>query len=106
MHFNKDYVSNAVRTVGSLQIHSHFGGEYYRDKDGSIKPVILDYYAGGRNPDYQHYIGLMKGTGYNGYSTFELCHPLLNEDHTPGGIDYVDNQVKLTREFLAGIIGG
>ncbi len=102
---DKDYVANAVRTVGNLQVHSHFGGEYYRDKDGSIKPLILDYYAGGRNPDYQHFIGLMNEIGYNGYFTFELCHPVLNEDHTRGDIRYVDNQVKLAREFLARIIG-
>jgi len=105
-NLDKEYVAHAVRAVGSLQIHSHFGGEYYRDKDGSVKPLILDYYAGGKNPDYQHYIGLMNEIGYNGYFTFELCHPVLNEDHTRGDIKYVDNQVKLAGEFLARIIGG
>ncbi len=104
-NLNKDYVANAVRTVGSLQVHSHYGGEYYHDKDGTLTPVILDYYAGGENPDYQHYIGLMNEIGYNGYFTFELCHPVLNEDHTRGDIHYVDNQVKLAREFLAKIVG-
>ncbi len=104
-NLDKDYVAHAVREVGKLQIHSHYGGEYFRDKDGSIKPLILDYYAGGKNPDYRHYIGLMNEIGYNGYFTFELCHPVLNEDHTRSDIKYVDNQVKLAREFLAGIIG-
>jgi sugar phosphate isomerase/epimerase len=104
-NLDREYVANAVRTVGNLQVHSHFGGEYYRDKEGSVKPVILDYYAGGKNPDYQHYIGLMNEIGYNGYFTFELCHPVLNEDHTRGDIHYVDNQVKFAREFLGKIIG-
>lgn len=104
-NLDKDYVTRAVRTVGDLQIHSHFGGEYYRDKDGTVKPVILDYYAGGKNPDYPHYIGLMNEINYNGYFTFELCHPVLNEDHTRGDIHYVDNQVKLAREFLGKMIG-
>ncbi|MFN8210440.1 MAG: sugar phosphate isomerase/epimerase family protein [Bacteroidales bacterium] len=104
-NLDKDYVANAVRTVGNLQVHSHFGGEYYRDKDGSLKPVILDYYAGGKNPDYAHYIGLMNEIGYNGYFTFELCHPVLNEDHTRAGIQYVDEQVKFAREYLGKIIG-
>jgi sugar phosphate isomerase/epimerase len=103
-NLDNDYVANAVRTVGSLQVHSHFGGEYYREKDGTIKPVILYYYAGGKNPDYPHYIGLMDEIGYDGYFTFELCHPVLNEDHTRGNIDYVDNQVKLAREFLGKIV--
>ncbi|HAQ19443.1 MAG TPA: sugar phosphate isomerase [Prolixibacteraceae bacterium] len=104
-NLDNDYVANAVRTVGNLQVHSHFGGEYYRDKDDTVKPVILDYYAGGKNPDYRHYIGLMNEIGYNGYFTFELCHPVLNADHTRGDISYVDNQVKLAREFLGKMVG-
>ena len=104
-NLDKDYVANAVRTVGDLQVHSHFGGEYYRDKDGKLQPVILDYYAGGKNPDYEHYIGLMDEIGYNGYFTFELCHPVLNEDHTRGDINYVDKQVKFAREFMGKIVG-
>ncbi len=100
----KEYVANAVRTVGKLQVHSHFGGEYFRDTDGTIKPRVLDYYAGGMIPDYSHYIGLMDEIGYNGYFTFELCHPVINEDHTPAGIEYVHEQVSLAREFMTNII--
>jgi sugar phosphate isomerase/epimerase len=92
--------------VGKLQVHSHFGGEYYRDPAGSVKPVVLDYYAGARVPDYSHYIGLMNEIGYNGYFTYELCHPVLNEDHTPAGLEYVHNQVKLAREYMGNIISG
>jgi sugar phosphate isomerase/epimerase len=65
---------------------------------------LLDYYAGGKMPDYSHYIGLMNEIGYNGYFTFELCHNVLNEDHTIGDIDYVHEQVKLAREYLGNII--
>lgn len=103
-NLNKEYVSNAVRAVGNLQVHSHFGGEYYRDNTGAIKPVVLDYYAGGMIPDYSHYIDLMKEIGYSGYFTFELCHPVLNEDHTRGGIEYVHKQVQLAREYMSNII--
>lgn len=103
-NLNKDYVANAVHAVGNLQVHSHFGGEYYRDSNGTVKPVVLGYYANGMIPDYGHYIGLMKEIGYNGYFTFELCHPVLNEDHTRGGIEYVHEQVKFAREYMSGII--
>ncbi len=104
-NLDKDYVANAVRNVGNLQVHSHFGGEYYRDPNGTVRPVVLDYYAGGKIPDYGHYIGLMNEIGYNGYFTFELCHPVLNEDHTRGGLEYVHNQVKLAREYMGNIAG-
>jgi sugar phosphate isomerase/epimerase len=105
-NLQKDYVANAVRNVGNLQVHSHFGGEYYRDSTGVVKPLVLDYYAGGMLPDYSHYIGLMNEIGFQGYFTFELCHPILNEDHTRGGLDYVHNQVSLAREYMGNIISG
>jgi len=103
-NLDQEYVANAVRTVGNLQVHSHFGGEYYRDASGNIKPVVLDYYAKSKIPDYEHYIGLMNEIGYNGYFTFELCHPVLNEDHTRAGLEYVNEQVRLAREYMSNII--
>ncbi|MEI6049193.1 MAG: sugar phosphate isomerase/epimerase family protein [Bacteroidota bacterium] len=101
---DKEYIADAVRTIGNLQVHSHFGGEYYRDENKVIKPKLLDYYAGGIMPDYSHYIQLMNEIGFNGYFTFELCHPLLNKDHTGAGIDFVHEQVALAREFMANIV--
>jgi len=105
-NLEKGYVANAVHTVGNLQVHSHFGGEYYHDANGTIKPRVLDYYAGGMIPDYAHYISLMREIGYNGYFTFELCHVVLKEDHTNAGIEYVHDQVKLAREYMSNIING
>ncbi len=103
-NFDKEYVANAVRTVGNLQVHSHYGGEFYRDTDDTIKQKAIDTRFGRQLPDYHHYIGLMNEIGYNGYFTFELCHPVLNEDHTRAGIEYVHEQVKLAREYMADIV--
>jgi sugar phosphate isomerase/epimerase len=100
----KEYVANAVRTVGDLQIHSHFGGEYYRDSDGTVRQKVVESHFGEPFPDYAHYIAMMNEIGYKGYFTFELCHPVLNDDHTRGNIDYVHNQVKLAREFMGNIL--
>lgn len=105
-NLEKGYVANAVRTVNNLQVHSHFGGEYYLDASGTIQPRVLDYYAGGMIPDYVHYIAMMREIGYNGYFTFELCHPVLNDDHTRAGIEYVNEQVRLAREYMGNIITG
>jgi len=101
---DKDYIANAVRTIGNLQTHSHFGGEYYRDEKGVVKPKLLYYYADGIMPDYSHYIQLMNEIGYSGYFTFELCHTLLNDDNSYCGIDFVHEQVQMAREYMAGII--
>ena len=102
--FDKEYIEDAVHTVGDLQVHSHYGGEYYRDSDGMVKQKVIDTRFGRPLPDYEHYIGLMNEIGYNGYFTFELCHPVLNEDHTRAGIEYVHEQVKLAREYMTGIV--
>jgi hypothetical protein len=42
--------------------------------------------------------------GYNGYFTFELCHPLYNKNHEPEGIEFVDEQVSLARQYMSDII--
>lgn len=104
-NLDRDYVANAVRTVGNLQVHSHFGGEYYRDASGEVKQKNSDAHFGESFPDYSHYVGLMNEIGYNGYFTFELCHPVLNDDHTRAGIGYVNEQVKLAREFMGKLVG-
>jgi len=101
---DKDYIANAVHTIGDLQVHSHFGGEYYRDENKVIKPILLDYYAGGVMPDYDHYIQLMNEIGFNGYFTFELCHSLYEKNHAVAGIEFVHEQVSLACQFMAGII--
>jgi sugar phosphate isomerase/epimerase len=103
-NLDKDYVANAVRTVGNLQVHSHYGGEFYRDASGVVQQRVLEYHFGEPLPDYEHYIGLMNEIGYNGYFTYELCHPVLNADHTRAGIEFVHEQVKLAREYMAKIL--
>ena len=105
-NLDNEYVANAVRNVGKLQVHSHFGGEYYRDSSGIIKQKVIESHFGEPFPDYAHYISLMNEIGYSGYFTFELCHPVLNEDHSAAGIDYVNEQVKLAREYMGKIIKG
>ena len=46
----------------------------------------------------------MSEIGYDGYFTFELCHPVINDDHTRAGIEYVHEQVKLAREYMTNIV--
>lgn len=103
---DKEYVANAVRKVGNLQVHSHYGGEYFRDEKGVVRQKVLESQFGAMLPDYSHFIDLMNEIGYEGYFTFELCHPVLNDDHTRAGIEYVHNQAELAREFLGNIISG
>lgn len=101
---DKDWVETAVRTVGDLQVHSHFGGEYQQNENGIVQPKLYSSKFGHDLPDYNHYIQMMREIGYEGYFTFELCHPVLNDAHQYEGLDYVDQQVKLAGEYMKNII--
>lgn len=101
---NKEYVENAVRTVGKLQVHSHFGGEFERDAKGKVIPKVYYDKFDKPLPDYNHFMGLMNEIGYEGYFTFELCHPVLDSKFRPAKVDYIDEQAKMAAEFMRDVI--
>lgn len=101
--FDPDWVADAVRTVGPLQVHTHFGGEFYRDEDGRVQ---LRWHNWGQPvPDYPQFVSLLREIGYDGYLAYELCHPVLDERHEYAGLQYVDEQVRLAREYMGGALG-
>ena len=100
--FDAEYVSQAALTVGHLQVHSHFGGEFTRDEEGKVQLRQLDFEK--PIPDYGHFIRLMQEIGYEGYFCYELCHPFLNEAHEWLGLGDVDEQVELAREFMTSLL--
>jgi sugar phosphate isomerase/epimerase len=101
---DKEWVSDAVRTVGNLQVHSHYGGEYERNEQGKVVPKVYEAKFGKDLPDYENYLKLMNEIGYEGYFTFELCHPVLMDNHEYGKLDYVDEQVQFAAEYLRNVI--
>ena len=60
-------VERATIEVGPLQVLSHFGGEYDKGADGTIKVT-------GGEPCLAEVLGLLQ-TGYRSYFGNELCHP-------------------------------
>jgi len=100
--YEEAWVRQAALTVGTLQVYSHFGGEFYRDDEGRVQ--LKDLRFGRPLPDYEAFLRLMKEIGYDGYFSYELCHPVLSEAHEPLGLDYVDEQVRLAQEFMSTLI--
>jgi len=98
VHQDRESVRQAALTVGALQLHSHFGGEYYRGDDGRVLARRLDPEKA--LPDYAYFLELMREVGYDGWMSYELCHPLLNDRHEYLGLEYAHEQVRLAREFL------
>ena len=98
-------MQQAARDVGSLQVLSHFGGEYQRAADGSVRGLV-------RNPDetltaedyYLDFALGMQEIGYDGFTGYELCHPLPLIDGEPAGIEFADLNARLAAEYMRGIL--
>jgi sugar phosphate isomerase/epimerase len=108
-----EYLGNAVKETGPLQVHSHFGGDFDREVPGKpirIKachgqwggPYIYNGYA--TTDIYTPFVQAMLETGYQGYIGYELCHPLPMVNGKTVGIDYVDNSARLGAEYIKSVI--
>jgi len=97
------YVTEAVRATGKLQVHSHFGGEF-DEVDGRAvqRPIRFS-----RRPvfNYPTFVKALRGIGYNGYLTYEFCHPCLGEKHELEGIEEVKRLVQLAQRYMRDVIG-
>jgi sugar phosphate isomerase/epimerase len=100
--YDAEWVRQAVLTVGDLQVHSHFGGEFYRDDEGRVQPKRYSF--GRPLPDYAGFLKLMKEIGYDDYFCYELCHPFLSDTHEPLGLEQVDEQARLAQEYMSTLI--
>ena len=87
-------IRKAAKAVGNLQVLSHFGGEYDRDKNGKIKGAKF----------YTPFIQAMHEIGYSGYLSYELCHPLPKVNGQTVGLEFAEKNAKLAAEFMRGII--
>jgi sugar phosphate isomerase/epimerase len=96
---------DAARSVGGLQVLTHFGGEYDRQPDGTVASYI-------RHPDftltpesyYADFAQGMQDIGYEGYTGYELCHPLPKVNGEPVGIEFADKNAQLAAEYMRRIV--
>jgi len=93
-----EWLWEAGRTIGDLQVHSHFGGEFYRDEKGTVRLKPLHY---GQVPtNYPTFLKIMKQIGYDGYLCYEFCHPAVDENHNPAGIELIHEQTSMALEYM------
>jgi sugar phosphate isomerase/epimerase len=97
-----EWVAQVVRDVGKLQVHSHYGGEFVRGSDG--KPVLLPSDFGRPLVNYPRFVRALHETGYTGYLCYEFCHPCLDQNHQPAGIDRINEQVEMAAEYMKGLL--
>jgi len=98
-------MQDAARDVAGLQVLTHFGGEYARAADQTVRGLV-------RNPDetltpedyYLDFALGMQEIGYEGYTGYELCHPIPDVDGVPVGLDFADVNARLAAEYMRGIL--
>jgi sugar phosphate isomerase/epimerase len=95
----------AVQEVGSLQVLSHFGGEYDRQPDGSVRSSVRQS-DGSLTPEdfYAQFVRGLMDIDYSGYIGYELCHPLPKVDGQTVGIEFADTNARLAVQFMRGVI--
>ena len=96
----------AAQAVGSMQVMSHFGGEFDRNPDGSITGVdrIDGIITGETNQYYRDFARAMHEIGYHGYTSYELCHQLPVVNGETVGIEFAHKNAQLAAEFMREII--
>ncbi len=99
-------IKAGAQAVGSLQVLSHYGGEFERLADGSIRGFERNDGVVGEdtNQYYGDFVESMNEVGYQGYIGYELCHQLPVVNGQTVGIDYADEQARLAAEFMRSLI--
>jgi sugar phosphate isomerase/epimerase len=96
----------AAQAVGSLQVLSHFGGEYERRADGTIRGYGRSdgVITGDTNQYYQDFVRAMYEIGYMGYLSYELCHQLPVAHGQTVDISYAHQNAELAAQFMRELI--
>jgi hypothetical protein len=99
-------IREGALAVSSLQVLSHFGGEFERLHDGSVRGFERNDGVVGEDTNhyYRDFVRAMNEIGYRGYIGYELCHQLPVVDGQTVGIEYADEQARLAAEFMRSLI--
>jgi sugar phosphate isomerase/epimerase len=99
-------IQKGARAVGPLQVLTHFGGEFERRPDGSIRGFERNDGVIGEetNRYYRDFVRSMNEVGYDGYIGYELCHQLPVVDGQTVGIEYADRNAQMAAEFMRSLI--
>ncbi len=101
-----EYVVQAVRDTGALQVHSHYGGEFDEvDGEAVLRAIRFTSPFWRRLANYPTFVKALKEIGYEGYLCYEFCHPCLGEDHELEGLEAVAAQVELAQRYMKKLAG-
>jgi len=103
-------IKEAAEAVKGIQMLSHFGGEFGEDENGNIKDIQDHSDHEGKEEEQlaskylPNFIQAMKDIGYEGYYSYELCHPLPVVNGEKVGIDFVDQCARNACKMMKGLV--
>ena len=98
----RENITTAINTIGHLDVHFHYNGEFQRLPDGKVTGLPTVF--GEPIQNYAHLINELSRIGYNGYLCWEFCHNVLDAKGNPGTLKEVDEQTKLALEYMRGLV--
>lgn len=103
-------VKEAAQAVKGIQMLTHFGGEFGEDANGNIIDIQDHSDHPGQEEEQKAerylpgFVKAMKDIGYEGYYSYELCHPLPVENGEKVGIEFVDECASNACKLMKGLI--
>ena len=94
---DKAVIDISTATIGGLDVHFHFNGEWERCANGEL----VGKYVMGHEPlaNYGYFVKKKIQNGYRGCLAYEFCHtPYINS--VPQGMEYIDEQCAFALELL------
>jgi len=94
----EEYYREAIEATGDLMVHTHYGGRFERQPDGTI--TRLRNRARPHGADERAFLKLAKEiVSYRGHIGYELCSPVLI-GHRHAGLDYALLQAELACQYM------
>jgi len=75
---SEDYYRAAIEATGDLMVHTHYGGRFERQNDGSVSRIQINPKPPSYQADDATFFRIAKEVvNYSGHIGYELCSPVL-----------------------------
>jgi len=98
----EEYYRAAIEATGDLMVHTHYGGRYQRQSDGSVTRIQSPLHP--QQADNAAFLRIAKEViDYSGHTGYELCSPVLI-GHRHAGLEYALEQAELACVYMRQIL--
>lgn len=98
------WVLGQARRIGKRWVHSHYGGDFRREADGTVVRAALGLTMGPKDANmswnYDAWVQAMYEVDYQGAVAYEACTPTYLPNGRLVPIEVIDQRVQLARDFM------